>query len=116
MLAGRADLWSLRLRGGAAGEAVRVVAGAAPVALVDTTTFTGSVPRLDAPRDLRAWLIGALLAALAAGLVAAVTVRAWRTGSDGRVREDHRRGAPARRLRPRRRPGSLRVADPRSRR
>jgi len=102
MLAGRHDLWSLELRGGAPGEAVRVLSGGSPVALVDPTTFAASIPRAYAPGDLRPRLLAAaaLLAALVACLVAAVSVPAWRRGSDGRARANHRRGAEASRLGP----------------
>ncbi|NUR78544.1 MAG: hypothetical protein HOQ28_19935 [Thermoleophilia bacterium] len=108
MLAGRADLWSLELRGGAAGKPVRVVSSGSPVAVLDTTTFAASVPRTHG----RPW---ALFIAALLGVLALVTVPAWVRGSDGRARADHRRGAQARRLRPRGRSRGLRVADPRRR-
>ena len=74
MLAGRADLWALRLRRDAGG--IGVVAAGGPVATIDTTTFTAGLPSVHSTRDLRPWLI--LGAVLLLGLLAAAARTAIR--------------------------------------
>jgi hypothetical protein len=80
MLAGRADLWSLRLRPDAGGSNIRVVSAGNPVAVVDTARFTAGLPAAHAGRDLRPWLVlgAAALAALLAALAGTATRRRLR--------------------------------------
>jgi hypothetical protein len=82
MLAGRADLWSLRLRPEAGGSNVRVLSSGNPVAVVDTTTFTAGLPPTHAAWDIRPWLV--LGAAALVALLAALAVTATRRRLRGR--------------------------------
>jgi hypothetical protein len=77
MLTGRSDLWALRLQG-ERGH-VRIVAAHEPVAVVDTATFSASLPSGPSGRDLRPWL-----AAAVAGLGIALALLAKRRGLRGR--------------------------------
>ena len=80
MLAGRSDLWSLRLRREAGGSNVRVVSSSSPVAVVDTTTFTAGLPPTHTGWDVRPWLVlgAAALVALLAALAGTATRRRLR--------------------------------------
>jgi len=64
MLVGNQNLWSLRFTRGPGAE-VRIGTTGATLAVVDTTTFAASVPGVQAPSNLRPWLIAAVLAVLA---------------------------------------------------
>jgi hypothetical protein len=68
LLAGRADLWRLRLRRDRGGLAV--VSAAGPVARIDLATFAAGPPSTPVRRDLRPWLVSPvlLLAVALAGL------------------------------------------------
>jgi len=81
MLAGRRDLWSLRITRGLAAQ-IRVGISGHTLAVVDTTTFAAGVPAVRAPANLRPWLI--LGAALFAALALIVAVPATRRLVRGR--------------------------------
>jgi hypothetical protein len=73
MLVGNQKLWALRFSRGPDAQ-IRIGASGETLAVLDTTTFTASVPPAPAPSDLRVWLVAVAAAAAAllllGGLVA----------------------------------------------
>jgi hypothetical protein len=77
MLVGNQNLWSLRFTRGPDAQ-VRIGTTGATLAVVDTTTFAASVPGVQAPSNLRPWLIAAVLAVLSLLVALAATRRRFR--------------------------------------